>query len=318
MARQPFADAASPVSVISFVPRQAPVALSWRGFRQLQVANMPIRTIPRILPPDGCNELAACRDGVMLFNRNDTYVGASLRKYGEWSAAELDVFRQVVQSGQIVVEVGANIGAHTIALSRMVGPTGGVLAFEPQRLVFQTLCANLALNSCVNVAARQEAVGASAGQIMVPILPPDQPNNFGALPLANSWQHGEPVPVVTIDSLRLTACRLLKLDIEGMEFEALQGACDTIRRLRPALYVENERDDRSPALITLLLSHSYRLYWHAPFLFTPNNFAGDRENIFGRIASHNMLCVPREAAGAIDGLVEVSGPQDSWRNAPSF
>jgi FkbM family methyltransferase len=236
-----------------------------------------------------------------------------LRKYGEWSAAELDVFRQVVQPGHIVIEVGANIGAHTVALSRIVGPTGAVLAFEPQRLVFQTLCANLALNSCANVAARQEAVGAALGELLVPVLPPDAPNNFGALPLGNRWQQGEHVPLITIDSLQVTGCRLIKMDVEGMEVEALQGAADTIRRLRPALYVENERDEQSRALITLLLSHNYRLFWHAPFLFTPDNFAGDRENIFGRIASHNMLCVPREASGGIAGLVEVSGPNDSWR-----
>ncbi len=254
----------------------------------------------------------------MLFNRHDTYIGASLRKYGEWSAAELDVFRQVVQPGHIVVEAGANIGAHTVALSRIVGPGGGVLAFEPQRLVFQTLCANLALNSCVNVVARQEAVGAALGQMLVPVLPPDQPNNFGALQLGNRWEHGEPVPVVTIDSMQLTACRLIKMDIEGMEVEALKGAVETIRRLRPALYVENERDDTSAALISLLMSYGYQLYWHAPLMFTPDNFACERENIFGRRASHNMLCVPREAGGGIQGLAEVSGPQDNWRNAPAF
>ena len=257
---------------------------------------MPARTF-KILPPGGHNELALCRDGVMLFNRHDTYIGASLRKYGEWSAVELDVFRQIVQPGQIVVEVGANIGAHTVALSRMVGPTGAVLAFEPQRLLFQTLCANLALNSCVNVAARQEAVGAEPGELLVPVLQPDTPNNFGGLPLGTRYEQGEAVEVVTIDSLNLTACRLIKMDIEGMEAEALQGAAKTIRRHRPALYVENERDDKSAALITLLLSYSYRLYWHAPFMFRTDNFAGDHENIFGRTASHNMLCVPREFDG---------------------
>jgi FkbM family methyltransferase len=273
---------------------------------------MPARTIST-LPPDGYNELAVCRDGIMLFNRHDTYIGASLRKYGEWSQPELDLFRQLVQPGHIVVEVGANIGAHTVALSRIVGATGAVLAFEPQRLVFQTLCANLALNSCVNVVARQEAVGAAPGQLLVPVLQPDQANNFGALPLGERWQQGEPAPLITIDSMQLTGCRLIKLDIEGMELEALNGAADTIRRLRPALYVENERDNQSAALITLLLSYGYRLYWHAPLLFRADNFTGDRENIFGRIASHNMLCIPRESDGHISGLMEVSGPSDSWR-----
>jgi FkbM family methyltransferase len=268
-----------------------------------------------VLPPDGFNELSMCADGVMLFNRHDTFVGASLRKYGEWSAAELDVFRQIVQPGHVVVEVGANIGAHTVPLSRIVGSSGGVLAFEPQRLLFQTLCANLALNSCANVAARQEAIGAKLGEMRVPVLAPDQPNNFGALTLGTDFGHGEPVRIITLDSMQLRACRLFKMDVEGMEVEALRGAVETIRRHRPALYLENERDEHSPALIALVQSFGYRLYWHAPLLFRRDNFAGDEENIFGRIASHNMLCVPRESGGEINGLAEVKGPEDNWRNA---
>ncbi len=278
---------------------------------------MPVRTVP-IFPEGGHNELALCRDGPMLFNRYDTFIGASLRKYGEWSALELDAFRQLVEPGHLVVEIGANIGAHTVALSRIVGPQGVVIAFEPQRMMFQTLCANLALNSCTNVVARPEAVGATPGQIRVPVLAPDSPNNFGALPLGNGWEHGEVVALVTIDNLQLSACRLIKLDVEGMEFEALQGGAQTIRRLRPVLYVENERDEKSAPLIALLFSYGYRLYWHAPLLFRPDNFAGDPENIFGLIASHNMLCVPREAGGRIEGLAEVTGPEDNWRHAPAL
>ena len=271
------------------------------------------RNVP-ILPADGFNELAICKDGPMLFNRHDTFIGASLRKYGEWSGAELEVFRQIVPANHTVLELGANIGAHTVALSRIVGTGGAVLAFEPQRLVFQTLCANLALNSCANVVARQAAVGAEAGELMVPVLAPDQPNNFGALPLGGRWERGESVPLITIDSLQLSACRLIKMDVEGMEVEALRGAAETIRRCQPALYVENDREEKSSALIALLMSYGYRLFWHAPYLFQADNFAGEKENIFGRIASFNMLCVPREAGGGISGLVEVSGPNDSIRN----
>lgn len=211
------------------------------------------------------------------------------------------------------VPISALTLSHCHAFSRIVGAGGAVLAFEPRRLVFQTLCANLALNSCANVVARQAAVGAEAGELMVPVLPLNLPNNFGALPLGGRWEHGESVPLVTINSLQLPTCRLIKLDIEGMELEALRGAVETIRRCRPALYVENDRDEKSSALIALLLSYDYRLYWHAPFLFQPDNFAGDTENIFDRIASYNMLCVPRESGGGISGLVEISGPDDSWR-----
>jgi FkbM family methyltransferase len=262
-------------------------------------------TIHQILPPGCFNEIAICRHGPMLYNRHDQYVGASLRKYGEFSPGESEVFRALLAPGMTVVEVGANVGAHTVELSRLVGPGGAVHAFEPQRIVFQTLCANLALNGCANVFAHHAAVGAVPGEIAVPFLPPDQPANFGGLSLLGStW--GESVPLRTLDTLGLAACHMVKLDLEGMEIEALQGGAGLVRRFRPTLYVENDRQERAGALIELLLSWRYRLYWHNPPLFTPNNFAGDAENIFGTLVSINMLAIPAERNITVQGLPEVT------------
>ena len=103
------------------------------------------------------NILANTRLGPMLANRNDRYVGQSILSYGEFSEGEAQMFRQLVGAGDVVVEAGSNIGAHTVLISRLVGDGGAVIAYEPQRIVFQTLCANLALNQCVNVVAKQKA-----------------------------------------------------------------------------------------------------------------------------------------------------------------
>jgi FkbM family methyltransferase len=266
---------------------------------------MPPRPPPS-LPDDGFNEIAMCRTGPLLFNRHDQYVGRSLRKYGEFSPGEGALFRQIVRPGMLVVEVGANIGAHTVELSRLAGRQGLVLAFEPQRLMFQTLCANLALNSCGNVHAFQYAIGAASGELMVPILAPDQPNNFGGLSLVGAT-NGERVPLRPIDDFNLTACHVLKLDLEGMEVEALRGAERTIAAHRPIIYAENDREERSAELISLLLAYRYRIYRHLPPLFSPENFAGDIENIFGNTVSINILCVPGEQDVKVDGQ-EITAP----------
>jgi FkbM family methyltransferase len=263
-------------------------------------------TKPPVLPEDGFNAIATCRTGPLLYNRHDQYVGASLQKYGEFSAGETELFRRIVPVGATVIEGGANIGAHTVELSRLVGPQGKVVAFEPQRIVFQTLCANLALNNCANVHAYQCGIGAEPGEIMVPFLPPDRPANFGGLSLSETTE-GEETPLWTIDAIGLTACHMIKLDVEGMEVEALKGAVETVRTHRPLMYVENDRVARSAELITLLLSWDYRLYWHRPPLFSPTNFAGNTENIFGNIASHNVLCVPRERDLTVKGAPEITG-----------
>jgi hypothetical protein len=86
----------------------------------------------------------------MLFLRTDKYIGASLDLYGEYSHRESELFAQLVAQGQIVIEVGTNSGAHTVPLARLVGETGQVLAFEPQRGVHELLCGNPALNELFN------------------------------------------------------------------------------------------------------------------------------------------------------------------------
>ncbi len=264
------------------------------------------------LPADGFNVLAMCRTGPILYNKNDVYVGASIRKYGEFSEGEAELFRQLIGPGALVVEGGANIGAHTVSLSRMVGAHGSVLAFEPQRIVFQTLCANLALNSCVNVRAFQCGLGSESGEIAVPFLDPGLPANFGGLSLLEA-ENGEPVRLATIDELGLTACQMIKLDVEGMEVEALRGAARTIAAYRPLMYVENDRQARSPELVALLFAWDYRLYWHTPPLYSPANFAGDPENIFGSICSMNLLCLPRELDITVNGMTELmaDGPKQA-------
>ena len=265
------------------------------------------------LDPNGFNELQMCRFGPMLYNKNDIYMGGSLQKYGEFSLAELAVFAELVGPGGLVVEAGANIGAHTVELSRLVGPDGEIHAFEPQRIVFQALCANLALNQCANVFARQAAVGDKGGTISVPPLDPSIRYNFGGVSLRNV-AHGEEVPLVTLDSLDLPACQLLKVDVEGMEVEVLKGAEQLIQIHRPLMYVENDREERSEELLGMIERLDYRAYWHFPRVFNPDNFYGDPVNIFGNVASVNVLCVPKEAKLPVEGLRQVQSAQEKWNS----
>lgn len=74
----------------------------------------------------------------------------------------------------------------------------------------------------------------------------------------------------------------------------LKGGGALIQRSRPLLYVENDRLDHSQELIGWLSGIGYYLWWHTPPLFNPHNFFGVATNLYGRIASFNMLGVPRE------------------------
>jgi FkbM family methyltransferase len=257
------------------------------GTRAFVVENMQAAT----LLSGAVNHLRRCRHGFVLYNCNDIYIGKSLEHYGEWSEGEIDLFRQVVRPGDIVVDAGAYIGTHALFLAQAVGPQAKVYAFEPQRLLFQMLCANMALNSITNVDCRQAALGAVRGSIKAPVFDVAAANNFGGFSL--DWnQPGETVEVVPLDSLDLPSCSLMKIDVEGMELQVLQGATATIGRCQPCLYVENDRADQSLALTRFIDSLGYAMYWHLPPLYNPQNFYENRKNIFGNIISANLFCVP--------------------------
>ena len=258
------------------------------------------------------------RYGKIMYNQLDEYVGKSLRLYGEFSQGEADLFEQLVKPGHIVVEAGANIGSHTIHLAQLAGDTGQVWAFEPQRLVFQLLAGNIALNSLTNVHCLQKCLGdVNGGTVMVPVLDVNKENNWGGLALG-SFTEGEPVEVITIDSLNLPGCNFFKIDVEGMELQVLRGAEATIKKYRPIIYTEADREDKNTALFAYLRSLDYQLYWHKPPLYNTNNYFHNPKNVLIKeelqkdggkknlqIVSFNAFCLPKESPLKLKDFKEI-------------
>lgn len=258
----------------------------------------------RILSP--VHALVDARHGLFIANRNDVYLGQALVNYGEYGELEWQVLRQICGKGDNVIEVGANIGTHTIALAKHVAP-GRVLAIEPQPYIFQCLCANVALNSLFNVDTANIGCSEQDGSLKLGAIDYAKRGNFGGVSLSGSGN--KTVPVRRLDGvLDYPSVRMIKIDVEGMESEVLRGAKQVIARHKPALYVENDRTQRSEALINLLFELGYRLWWHIPGLFNPDNFFGNKENKYGRVASFNMICLHRSAKASLRGFQEITDP----------
>lgn len=263
----------------------------------------------------GFYRLVRGRHGLFLANPRDKYIGRAVIEYGEFSELETQMLTQLVPQGGVVIEAGANMGAITVPLAQKVGTGGLVYAFEPQPLVFQQLCANLALNDLVNVPAINAGCGAEPGWIGIARLNPAREANFGGVKLEQITVDGNAVKVRierlddVVDPPRLD---LIKADVEGMELAVLQGAAGLISRFRPALYVENH-DEGSEALISHIIGLDYDCWWHLPPLFNPQNHAGKAENLYKGIVSLNMLCLPAERKANVKGGRRVAGPQDHPR-----
>ena len=259
--------------------------------------------------------LVQAKHGAFIYNKNDLFVGRSLESYGEWCEGEIESLLQIVEPGDVVVDVGANIGTHTVPLARRVGRAGGVLAIEPQRLVYQALCGNIALNGLINVVSINAAAGSDAGRTMVPLIDPGQPFNWGGL-RADAYEEGEETEVMTLDSLHFNRCKLVKIDVGGMETEVLAGAQDLIGRCRPVLFVAANEPEGAPALLEAIDGLDYDAWWHISMHFQADNHFANPENVFDGInPDANLICAARADEVKVDGFEPVRGYDDSWVKA---
>ncbi|MBM0743085.1 FkbM family methyltransferase [Phormidium sp. CLA17] len=281
-------------------PRSHSVSLASASHRVGVTPNPEPRTPSSpILSLTGFNRIKQCRHGMMLFNVSDLGVGRSLDLYGEWNEGAVNLFQSLVHLGNTVVEVGTDIGAHTIFFAKTVGLQGKVIAIEPERMPFQMLCANLALNSITNTYSHPIALGETAGSLPLTAIS-KQPSSQTVL-VTNSAPK-EQVQIATLDSFGITQCRLLKLDVAGMTLPVLKGATQTLQCCQPALYLVGLID---VAVTHYLRTLGYDLYWHRPLLYNPNNFIQNSRNVFDNKAQANMLGFHRSQNITVNGLEPV-------------
>lgn len=241
------------------------------------------------------------RYGRMMVLSNDRYMGAAMIRHGEYSESEVDLWRQLLPTHAIVADVGANIGAHTVALATLV-PDGEVYAFEPLPFLYKVMVGNVALNGLTNVKPVPVAVGAAPGSLTVPALDYTRDGNYGGLNL-EGHAIGNQVPVMTLDDI-LPVCHFIKADVEGMELAVLQGAQRIIRECRPGLYLENNPGEDQDTLIRYVQGLGYDVWWHYAPHYNPNNVNGaeaadDHER---SVVSFNILCLPSEGNNVIEGM----------------
>jgi FkbM family methyltransferase len=235
------------------------------------------------------NVIQKSRHGIVLYNPRDAYIGKSLAEYGEFSKEESDLFASVLRPGDIALDIGANIGAHSIAMANAVGDQGLVYAFEPQRMCYYSLCANVSMNGLRQVICLQQAVSDKPGTLKIPELDFMKPGNFGGLEIFHDWNAPGTcqVKVITVDFMNLPSLRFMKVDVEGMETAVLDGARETIQKFRPILNLECDRQDQFPYLVSMLRQMNYVLYIHCPPLYSSENYFKNETNYFGNIVFFN-------------------------------
>jgi FkbM family methyltransferase len=249
--------------------------------------------------------LKHCKYGWMLFK--GPFIGKCFDLYGQYSESEVAMMRGFLREGSTVIDIGANIGDLTLPLARIVGESGQVIAIESHPDHLNVLCANLALNAIRNTRTINAFVATS-----------DRVDTGSA-----AWgkfayvREGRSTQFLALDSLELTSCDLIKVDVDGKELEVLKSGEMQIERLRPVLYFENDvREVSAPLLSYAMDKLGYDLYWHPAPIFEEQNFFGNPVNHWAprNIVSLMVLGVPSERKLAVPNLRRIADTKEWWQS----
>jgi FkbM family methyltransferase len=166
-----------------------------------------------------------------------------VRYHGIFEPHCIRVMKKILRSGSTFLDIGANIGVHSLFASTMVKSIGKVLSIEAASENFEILKRNISHGNVQNVTAMHCAVGDLPGTVSMH-LPNDGNSGMYQVNRCGDYENAN-VPMRTIDSilgeLKLEEVDLLKMDIEGSEFAAIRGARVTLQQLRMPLLIEINR-----------------------------------------------------------------------------
>ena len=256
-------------------------ALPAKRTRKLDAATKPPSTVRAVTP-----------NGKLDLFLKDIFLTPTLLAHGEYCQGEINLLSRFIKSGACVVEAGGNIGAHTLPLSVLVGPQGHVHSFEPQIEANHLLRSNIALSNLENVTVYDAALSDENQTLFMERPQYTDLWNTGGLTV--NYELGEAIEAVTIDSLDLKRCDLIKLDVEGHERKAIVGAKKTIDTFRPVIFVEDDRVDIGIELRKYIMSLGYRCYRHRATLANCSMIPLERRDNLGTYVSVSVLAVPKE------------------------
>lgn len=189
--------------------------------------------------------------GHIDFPKSDLIIAPAIAKHKVWEANEVNWIMKNVSNGMVCVNAGANVGYHSMVMSKAVGESGKVYAYEPSSEVFHFLVKNISIKDMRNITAIKKAVGSRNGEIILYLNdkncgdnrcfdPKEVSDNYGTF-----IEHGfsenprqETVEITTLDSEINEKVDLIFMDVQGFEFDVLAGAERILQNDRPSIFFE--------------------------------------------------------------------------------
>lgn len=230
----------------------------------------------------------------------------SIYLLGAFEPRLIKAYARLIRPGACVLDIGANIGAHTLHFARLVGERGSVIAYEPTAYAYRKLLANINLNPTLAKVVTPLQVALVGGVDrklagdLVSSWPLDARAKTGPHALGSLQNTAGAVALTLDDSLRrlgaLSTVDFVKLDVDGNELEVLHGAEALMRGCRPVLFLElapyEYRDPRDfDALVEMLWSMEYDFCIAGTATRLPRQTRALRARI-PRLGSVNVIASP--------------------------
>ena len=230
----------------------------------------------------------------------------SIYLLGAFEPGLVRFYSQRIKAGDVVFDIGANLGAHTLHFARLVGEAGQVHAFEATEYAFQKLSKNVALNPHLKAQIHlvhtflaecsKQTVGCQL-QASWPLQAEDN-GHLDATYGGRYYSVGEGTGMTLddyVEQQQLQKIDWLKLDVDGNELSILKGATDLLKRFRPRIIMElapqcNNEVPQFKPMIELLSQHGYRFY-KIPAMKPLSNNAEELLKWIPPGASQNVLLV---------------------------
>ena len=215
------------------------------------------------------------RYGNVNYYVGDNVIGISLHYYGEYTQYEINLLNNFIHTNAVVYDIGANIGFHTLGFA---DHAKHVYGFEPNNKNYKLLRMNT--GHVKNISTYNVGCSDKNGTAFIQDFEPGSNNNNGELMLAES---GQPCDIVKLDDYvkkhHIPDPQVVKIDVEGHEYEVLLGMDKLIRDNLPVIFYEHQTG-KLPEIHDYLTGLGYTIYWFASPNFNPHNYKNNQQQIF--------------------------------------
>ena len=212
-----------------------------------------------------------CKPIIGNFNINvDTknFIDSSIYYTGDYEAYLKKHFKGIIKKGDFILDIGANIGFHTLYFAELTGVSGKVFSFEPIQVNFDALQRNIKLNQFPQITAINKALGSTNSQMKIHI--DQQAQNPGAFNLLDEGPKNTVIDCIKGDHFleqnQIEKINFIKIDVEGFEYEVFKGLSKTIRNSKPVIIFEYDYNyqhklhDNPKIIFEFLIQFDYQFF----------------------------------------------------------